>query len=418
MLIDDLKTLPEEVQDFIWETISDINYEIFDKFSFDFAQFNFFNGLEDDIILKKKNAIDLPKELEKMPGEFSGDFRDLALQMAKEIFWPLQEYLGQVDRLILRLGGKVPRAVALKKKRKVGANQLSELFKGKVKELIDTHKEFKNLRLTPNKIFNKKGLKVSPSVKNWIEDYIHFLGAGEHSSIQRAKYISKSTNALGLADKYKDSLRFLLLSYDQGTEIYFDTSERLLSIKEHEEKENIEQKSETQQLNFDKLLIDFKKDLDSLQDKLLSNSFIMSEANDDINKVRDLLWKAIGIGDKEKAISCLGILIEKQSFDAMIKEDSRFKSILKRFIGIKYGQSMEKSLETNTDKLIIRRIFLEMVLADKLNLSEQKLFAVVFYLTNILPNSGQLIYFDRKERQFEWRTIQVNANHFVWIDKV
>lgn len=419
MLINDLKTLPEEVQDFIWETISDVNYVIFDKFSFDFAQFEFFNKLEDDILLKKKNIIDLPKDLEKMPGQFNGDFRELALQMATEIFWPLQEYLGGVDRLILRLGGKVPRAVALKKKNTtVVDNQLPEVFKGKVRDLMEKYEEFKDLRLTPNKIVNEKGLMVNSSVQNWINDYIHFLGAGQHSSLERAVYLSKSPNVLELADKYKDSLRYLLLSYDEGAELYFNYSQGFLSIEENIKDKMVGKEMIADKVGLDKFLPAFRNKLSVFQKQLLPSDMIMSEAQGEISKVRDILWQAIGIGDKDKVLSCLELLVAKKSLDLMIKEDNRFRNILKRFIGIKYGQNMERALAENMDQLIVRRLFLEMLLSEKLRLAEDELYVSIFYLTNIVPDSGQLIYLDKKDQKFKWRAVQVLGNQFAWVDKV
>ncbi|MFA6466731.1 MAG: hypothetical protein WCV71_02645 [Patescibacteria group bacterium] len=419
MLINDLKTLPEEVQDFIWETMSDVNYTIFDKFSFDFAQFEFFNKLEDDILLKKKNIIDLPKDLEKMPGQFKGDFRELALQMATEIFWPLQEYLGGVDRLILRLGAKVPRAVFLKKKNTtVVDNQLPEVFQGRVKDLMEKYEEFKDLRLTPNKLVNEKGLMVNASVQNWINDYIHFLGAGQHNSLERAVYLSKSPNVLELTDKYRDSLRYLLLSYDEGVELYFNYSQGFLFIEEQPTKKSTDKEAISNKMDFDKFLGAFKNKLTTFQKQLLPSDMIISESQGDINKVRDILWQAIGISDKDKAISCLKLLVERKTLDLMIKEDNRFKNTLKRFIGIKYGQNMERSLAENIDQLIIRRLFLEMILSDKLRLSEEELYVTVFYLTNILPNSGQLIYLDEKDQKFKWRAVQVSGNKFAWVDKI
>ncbi|MBT4516951.1 MAG: hypothetical protein HOC78_03565 [Candidatus Komeilibacteria bacterium] len=413
-----LNALPEEVQDFIWGIMSDFNYTLFNDPSLNFTQFEFINTLQDDIILKKKNILDLPKELEKMPGKFQGDFRELALKIAIEIFWPLQDYLGGVDRLILRLGGKVPKLVPLKKKASKNKDFLGDTFQGKVKDLISQHKEFKGLQLTPDKIFNKKGSLINPSVQNWIDDYIHFLGAGKHSSLERAKYISKSPNSLKLDDKYKDSLRFLLLSYDQGVELYFDKSEKLLVIKDQPARKLLNKEIKDDKLGFDNILIDFKKDLRSLQEGLFPSDIIMSEAEGDINKVRDILWQSIGMGDKDKVMGCLALLISRKSFDSMIKKDSRFKSILKRFIGIKYGQGMEVSWDENMDQLISRRFFLEMLLVDKLALDEKSLFVTIFYMTNIIPDSGQLIYFDKQDQKFKWRAIQVTGNKFAWVDSL
>ena len=155
MKIVDLKTLPEEIQYFIWGAVSDVSYEIEDKFSISFEQSEFINNLQNDIILKKKDVLDLPKYLEKIPGEFKGDVRELALEMAIKIFWPLQEYLGNVDRLILRLGAKVPKAVILKKKDVSKSVYLDDTFIGVVPALLSRNPEFKDLFLTKDKILNK-----------------------------------------------------------------------------------------------------------------------------------------------------------------------------------------------------------------------------------------------------------------------
>ena len=418
MKIVDLKTLPEEVQDFIWSTVSDIDYSIEDKFSLSFEQSEFIDNLQNDIILKKKDVLDLPKELEKIPGNFNVNLRELALQMAIEIFWPLQEYLGGVDRLILRLGGKVPRPVFLKKKQVSKPDFLPENFQGKVKDLLKKYEDFKDFRLTPNKIIDEKGRMTNPSVQNWIKDYVHFLGAGQHSSLERTKYIAKNQNVLKLADKYKDSLRFLLLSYDKGIDLYFDKSEGLLIVKEQLEKKSIEESDDDYKLSFDKVLTNFKNILNKFQENLPSSDMILSEAGNNTNKIRDILWQAIGIEDKYKAISCLKILLEKKSFDFMIKEDNRYRGILKRFIGIKFGQSMERSLDENIDKLIVLRIFLEMLLVEKLKFSADELYAAIYYLTNLGVDPGQVIYLDKRAQKFSWLTIQVVGNKFVWVDKI
>jgi len=418
MKLKTLHTLPIEVQDLIWEVISDENYIIENKFSLTFEQFDFINQLEDDIILKKINVIYLPKELEKIPGEFKGNFRELALQMAIKIFWPLQEYLGGVDRLILRLGGKVPKLIPLIKKDSKHKDILGNTFRGSVKFLMSKYEEFKELSLTPNKIIDEKGKMVNPSIQNWVKDYIHFLGAGTHSSLDRSKYISKSTNVLNLSEEHKNNLLLLLLSYDEGIELYFDRSDGFLVIKEQLEKKSREESDDDYKLSFDKVLTNFKNILDEFQENLISSSMILSEASNDINKVRDVLWNAIGIGDKDKAISCVRLLVEKKYFDSMIKDDSRFRNILKRFIGIKYGQNMEKSLDENMDQLIVRRIFLEMFLLNKLSLKEDDVYVAAYYLTNILPDSGQVVYLDKRDKKFKWREIQVLGNKFAWVDKI
>ena len=79
---------------------------------------------------------------------------------------------------------------------------------------------------------------------------------------------------------------------------------------------------------------------------------------------------------------------------------------------------MERALDENIDQLIVRRIFLEMILSEKLRLAEEDVYSTAFYLTNIVPGSGQVVYLDKRSKTFRWLEIQVVANKFSWVDKI
>src|SRR3989339_863457 len=397
---------PEEIMFFIANEVEQLVYDIAAKFELSGDQEMYIFDLADDIFLKKISILDLPNYLDKIPQAKGVDVRLLALDLAYKVFWPLQDYLGGVDRLILRLGGKVPRQKTLQ----AGSKDDNKLFNGTeqstVSKMLERYKNFASLRLTANKIVNKAGHIVPPIVANWIEDYVHFLGAGNHNSLERAQYLSKAANALKVSEKERERLRYFFVSYDENSLVFFHLDQGILMVEEIQEQEKTPV-AENASIDISQTLDNFYQNLRSLDNKIVSANIIMSEAENNPNKVRDILWQAMGIGDKDKALGCLRVLITKKSFDQMIKEDSRFKNILKRFIGVKYGQNMERALDENIDQLIVRRIFLEMILSEKLRLSEEDAYSTAFYLTNIIPGSGQVVYLDKRSKAFRWLEIQV-----------
>lgn len=408
---------PEEIRFYISDQVEGLTYEVQEKFQLSGEQLIYIFDLEDDIFLKKISILDLPNYLDKMPNAKGVDVRLLALDLAYKIFWPLQDYLGGVDRLILRLGGKVPRQKTLR----AGSKDDNKLFDGTeqstVSKMLERYENFASLRLTANKIINKADHIVAPTVENWIEDYVHFLGAGGHNSLKRAQYLSQATNALKVSEKERERLRYFFVSYDENIPVFFHLDQGILMVEEIQEQTKT-QSAENITIDISQTLDNFYNNLQNLDNRIVSANIIMSEAENNPNKVRDILWQAIGIGDKDKALGCLRVLITKKAFDQMIKEDSRFRNILKRFIGIKYGQIMERALDENIDQLIVRRIFLEMILSEKLRLPEEDVYSTAFYLTNIVPGSGQVVYLDKRSKTFRWLEIQVVANKFSWVDKI
>jgi hypothetical protein len=414
MVFERIEDLPEEVRDIIFSIkIFEEKKKIFDKYFLDEDQGNFLLNLEQKVYLKKVSPLDLPNYLEDLEGAKFIDLRSLALDFSLNILWPLQSYLEQVDRLILRLGGKVPRLVPLRRSTDLQKRLFPEQDAGTVKELLEKYEDFKDLFLSARKIIDREGRLISPTVDNWLKDYIHFSGASYHDSLQRSEYLAKGANIPLLSSKEKESLRFFLTSYDDNLKMLFRLENGLLAVSEFSEPPAVEEN-----IDLDKVIERFKSALTALENRILSTSFILSEAQNDLAKLREILWQAIGLGDSNKAISCLKILIEKRALDAMLKEDGRFKSILLRFINVRYGKRMEVWLDNNQDKLLIRRLFLEMILSEKLGLASEQALLTAFYLTNLVPDSGQVVYVDGVMGYLKWREIQLLGSQLSWIDKL
>jgi hypothetical protein len=89
---------------------------------------------------------------------------------------------------------------------------------------------------------------------------------------------------------------------------------------------------------------------------------------------------------------------------------------LKRFIGVRYGSSVSLWFASNQDKLLARRLFLELILVDKLRMLESESAVAAFYLTSQWAQSGQVTYLDQKDGQLKWRNLQVTKNQLSWLD--
>ncbi len=408
MKINTLQELPEEVKEIVFSSkITDINREIANKFSLNFAQIDYIVNLETPLFLKEIPVLDLPQKLENIEGAQELDLRSLSLEIAYKILWPLQDYLGQVDRLILRLGGKVPR---LKHLRKVSLQH--ELFpdedKGTLNNFLKKYEDFKDLRLSSKKIINKDNKKVTPTVDNWIKDYIHFLGASSHNSLERSKYFSRNKNILALKGEEKKSLIEFLIAYDKESVVNIINNYSLLRVSKY-----IPQEKEVKEdLDLEKILEELHQDLLALEKDILPSDYILSEVDNNIAKVGDLLWSTLGLDDTEKSLACLKVLINRKSLDRLFKEDKRFQSILKRFLTVKYGQDIAYNFEYK-DQLMNRRIFLEMILEDKLK--NKKATVLAYYLTNLIKDSGQVVYLDEADGLLKWRELQVINKQLAWV---
>ncbi|MCB9802892.1 hypothetical protein H6761_02640 [Candidatus Nomurabacteria bacterium] len=414
MSFKELTNLPVEVQDLIFsDELTDKNIAIADQFALNQDQLDFVLDLEEKIWLKKISVLDLPKELEKMEKATEFDLRALSLELAYQIFWPLQEYLKNVDRLILRLGGKVPKFKALEKTSARLNQKLPQLIKGAVKFLLEKYPELSDYRLSSKKIISKEKRSVSPTVANWLNDYVHFLGAGYHDSLQRSKYLAKSQNVLELSRSELESVRHFLTSYDDNLPVEIDLSDVVLRISLVEEV--TEKSAEKPEQSLKEIVKNIYQKFLEIQNSLLSTNLILAETDNSLHKLRDVLWQALALQDQDKVLSCLKVMIEKKALDLMLAEDKRFQGLLKRFVSIRYGDQVSWNSQ---DKLLLRRIFFEMILSDKLNLNTQEATLSAFYLVNLFKQSGQLVYLDQKSGSLKWRDLDLVNNQIVWRDNI
>ncbi|MBP9802108.1 hypothetical protein KBC40_00800 [Patescibacteria group bacterium] len=412
MSFQELQNLSSAVKDIIFsDNLTDQNLRIADKFALNQSQLDFILDLEEKIWLKIISPLDLPKELEQMERSEYYDLRALSLELALNILWPLQQYLGEVDRLILRLGAKVPRLQVLQTEPLVNKS-LPNSVKGAIKFLLEQYPDLQDKRLSANKIILEQNRRVQPTLANWLGDYVHFLGAGFHDSLERSRYLAQSPNVLALSEKEKENLRYFLLSYDDNVAVELFTDDAVLRFVMLDEVAEIDAEKE-KALSWEEILQNFADKIEVLKGQILSDGLVLSEAENSLYKLRDILWQALALQDQAKVLSCLKILLSKSALDLLLVEDRRFKGLLRRFVDLKFGENMRLDEQ---DKLLSRRLFLEMILSAKLQLASEQGVLAAFYLTNLNQASGQVVYLDKKNNQLKWRELIVMNNKIVWQD--
>lgn len=408
MSFQDLKNLAQNIQDIIFSDSFSIKHKlIFDEFYLNQNQANFILDLEEKIWLKKIDVLNLPQELKQMERAEYYDLRALALELALKIFWPLQDYLKNVDRLILRLGGKVPALSHLPSAESEGPGS-PDHFLGSIKSFLAQYPHLNSAYLSPHKIINQLGQKVSPTVENWLKNYFHFLGAAHHDSLQRAQFLAKEPNILALDNLAKENLRYFFTSYDEDLVLDISLEDNFLYFKVQDK---LEQKIE-QAISVEDLLKILQTKLNELQATFVDEKLLSAEAGTSLYKLRDILWQALSLQDIEKTLGILKVLVQRKALDLLLDEDKRFVGLLKRFVSIKFG---DLAMWPSQDKLIRLRLFMELILADKLRLDNQRATLLAYYFANLYAKNSQIVYLDLATKMFKWRELELNNKQLVWI---
>jgi len=74
------------------------------------------------------------------------------------------------------------------------------------------------------------GQSIPPTVKNWLLDYVRIAGSGNHSSLDRGRYLIKSPNAKNLTEDERNLVNKIIESYDSGSPLTVDINTGLLLL--------------------------------------------------------------------------------------------------------------------------------------------------------------------------------------------
>ncbi len=183
-------------------------------------------GLDSDevskIIFSLAEKFDLLTE-EKL-GEISRIVRDVYVDLLSEklirsrVVKNLKLSKEQLDDFLRALAGVVTFVGTVGK-------EISEKFFElmTLDEALEKYPKINDQPVVNGDIFDKKENRyVLASVRNFLNDYIHMAGAHKHSNLERAKYISESSNVKLLDEEEKERVRLLCRAYDEGIRLVVD----------------------------------------------------------------------------------------------------------------------------------------------------------------------------------------------------
>lgn len=256
-----IKQLPDFVKDNMGNSHI-FNKEILDKFNLKGEDRKKVIFLMRSVILKELQPEELFLKLKQNLKSYSQDFlKKLCLEIFYKRFYPLRDYLPNLDNIILSLGGKIPQNIPLyseiyKKKKQKKKKQiikekieikkpkedLSKIYEEKIKkeefvEYLPIKQAIEKYPEILKQFISAKPIKLkefeeptNPTVKNWIKDYIDNLGTGPHRTFERTRYLFNSENGKNLDSVDRNIVNHILKSYDENSPIPIDTKKRQIVI--------------------------------------------------------------------------------------------------------------------------------------------------------------------------------------------
>lgn len=371
-----------------------------------------------DVIVRKLVVLDFPNHLARIPGSQSIDIRALALRVAVDRLWPLQEYLGSVDILISRLGGRIPPAQPLPKlAEEEEPRQRDTWTAGSAKEVLQRYKNYSELYMTQKPIRDADGRLKVPSVGNWLADYLHTMGVEGASTLKRSQYIARSSNAQNLNDAEKRNLLNFLVSYESGIVMYWRIAEEQFLLIEPEPPRALPggaQAPTTEQMSD---LLSYFTTIQSNHERLFEEKKegLKLEIGDNPRKLADIAWDALGMQDADRLLSSFYLLIENHALADVLKTDQRYRGIVARYIGVRYGTEAKTFWNGDLSNAVMMALLWKIMLIDKLELDEGRAAIVSHMLTQKMGVRASPMYLDLKSGKFLFREIAYKDRSFSFV---
>lgn len=239
------KTLPPYVQDWMAEHSSDINGRIAEKYKLSPAQTGKMVSIIADTIVGLIKLENFREKLrQSLPNLDEKTLNKLALDIIIERFYPIRDYLEEVEVLVEKLGGSVPKETPLYSETfrnqspemsqdSYNSQTEKEVIYENIPALLEKYPSIENQFIT-SKPIQLKGQEnpVAATLANWVEDYKIRCGAPPHSGLERADYLFKSDNTKDLDNTERAILGGVLKAYDEGGVIPIDANSGKLILSE------------------------------------------------------------------------------------------------------------------------------------------------------------------------------------------
>ena len=123
----------------------------------------------------------------------------------------------------------------------VGNHKSEEYFeKLSLKDILEKYPELATKEITAGVIIDKTtGRYLDPTIQNWINDYVNQMGSGQHTNLDRGKYLSNSTNVKNLDKDDKKIIEKLISSYDGNEKLFIDKEDKAIIWNIHDDEGNL-----------------------------------------------------------------------------------------------------------------------------------------------------------------------------------
>lgn len=411
MNIDKLHKLPPEILDIVFDDAnSQINRAIAQAFKLSNADLATVLSILVSVIVKEIPVLEFPVALARLNIK-NVNSGQLALEFALKRLWSLQDYLGSVDILIRRLGGEVPPVAPKIVKTEVSPEHVSVLTDAR-KFMEDSSKR-RYLLLTRATLRNEQDKIIDPTIENWLKDYLRHVGEAPNDSLTRSQYLVKSRNAASLPSDDKQNLLNFLISYGDQSQMDFTISDGFLTVAAE-----TEVKSEVRpEIDLQESLQKYKEEAANFQSLVSRNlEAIKLETDGQTGQLADILWRCLGLGEQDRALTILYLLVDKQMLSNLLKEDQRFIGIVRRYINVRFGSEAKTLWEPQQVTAIYWGIFFSLVFEEKLKFSAAKSAVMTHYLCQKMGMKNKPVYLDKASGVFRFREIDFSDKKFKFAD--
>lgn len=410
--MEDFAQLPQSIRTILVDDrFEEDGFSLQEDFKLNDSQIVSYHKILRDIIFKRRKTTDLPEMLAEMPEVQNMDLRSFGLAIAIRRLWPLQSYLGEVDSLIRRLGGKVPDHIPTFTSDSVNEheeNRAAGWVNTTARGFMSRSKNFGELYITQKPIKDDDDRLKPPSASNWLLDYIHTMGAGNASSLKRSQYLGKSRNTLILNDAEKANLLNFLLSYEEDTPMYWHVAEGQYLLVEDElpESERVLRSAQNTSQQLGELISYYQKIQTNFEALFADKARGLEiEIGSDTKKLHDIIWESLGLGESERCLAALALLITSHGFTDMLKNDRRYQGIIARDIEAKYGVETKNMWDRDMASAVTLTIFWRLILVNKLGIEEGRAAIIADLFTKKLGQKLSPLYLDLKKGKFFFREL-------------
>lgn len=295
--------------------------------------------------------------------------------------------------------------------------------------------------LTTKSIYKKEGATLSPTVSNWLKDYISFMGTGSLNKVRQAQYFVESKSFNSLSEKDKQKIVKLIHFYERCrlSSLSLEGLEESIPVPAGEvaEEEGVirEGRLEPDNPDFIKnynkamgLIFPERKKQSQLDDiEILTSSYnnltdkenqIAAVAdeflkNKTIKEIRDICYQSIFPSPSQKielvmGIAALDVASRQGKLDTFLSEDDNFKNLFEAYLKKAEKQVDLEGFRINPTASAYMRSFLKYLLQEKLMISENDAARIAARIGNLMKKAGQpeyfeMAYYDMSEKKFKWK---------------